>query len=755
MAAVQQLLKTAALFIQLDLSQEPRKKYQSVLTTAVGNMAGTADLQQTLAAFGALQDSFAETRTTQRNASSLTTGRLTKLQAALTRYHSAAEALTVMANSPPPSSSETALGSLLPRRGEAVDAVRMALAEIAASDTTREQQEMAQVKQDLEKQTDCIQALAALLGVRLAEQEDESDTSAEHLLQIWRDSQLEGFNQRLRDGVERCASDYGRLTDALNLWTKTIQAPAFEEADQAYDWQRLVDQLWDSVSFLLSPTDRDGLNLSGLVETLPLRQLYTRIQKELADVTAAASSERKLRELQNMAESILGADRKRAELDTRLRNDQAKVKKSRKLLKRNQGSILLAEADLDDDEKREDARDQLAKLQREVKQLKQDANTSLKAADTTQQELFCLLLDYYPEQLSHHITGIQQASSLPGLTSWTKLIAIASLRKFADYEVMDSLAGNHIVYMVKSGDDRSVLKRYPLTRDKTEIDAFLQEVQLLKRFKHPNIAKINSAFLDTKEGAAFVELAHYSQGNLEQWLGKKHDKANNTFKSQLVFQLPQIVQGLTQALFYLEREGIVHSDVKPENVFMTGTDQPMLGDFDASQNSATRTVRLTRARCNTVLVQHATPGYAANEVMFGTPDAPFRASSKQDVFSLGCVIYHMHMYPRSLREPQRRDDDVTDQGSVLEQDGEEASPAVAGALSRELVRSMVGPEPSSRPTFASLLEDPYLLQLGAASVQAYSEMAKVPVSWLHGHGDEQGCWGVQMDPAQCQEVRKT
>jgi len=141
--------------------------------------------------------------------------------------------------------------------------------------------------------------------------------------------------------------------------------------------------------------------------------------------------------------------------------------------------------------------------------------------------------------------------------------------------------------------------------------------------------------------------------------------------------------------------------------------------------------------------------------MFGTPNAPFRASSKQDVFSLGCVIYHMHMYPRSLREPQRRDDDVTDQGSVLEQDGEEASPAVAGALSRELVRSMVGPEPSSRPTFASLLEDPYLLQLGAASVQAYSEMAKVPVSWLHGHGDEQGCWGVQMDPAQCQEVRKT
>ena len=101
-----------------------------------------------------------------------------------------------------------------------------------------------------------------------------------------------------------------------------------------------------------------------------------------------------------------------------------------------------------------------------------------------------------------------------------------------------------------------------------------------------------------------------------------------------------------------------------------------------------------------------------------------------------------------------RNDDITDQGSVLQLDGSEASPAAAGALSRGLVRSMVGVEPSSRPTFASLLEDPYLLQPGAASAQAYSEVAKVPVSWLHGHGDEQGYWGVQMDPAQCQEVRR-
>ena len=67
---------------------------------------------------------------------------------------------------------------------------------------------------------------------------------------------------------------------------------------------------------------------------------------------------------------------------------------------------------------------------------------------------------------------------------------------------------------------------------------------------------------------------------------------------------------------------------------------------------------------------------------------------------------------------------------------------------------MVGLDAFSRPTFAALLIHPYHFQPGAASVQAYIEIAKVPVSWLHGHGDEQGCWAVQMDSAQCQEVGK-
>ena len=125
----------------------------------------------------------------------------------------------------------------------------------------------------------------------------------------------------------------------------------------------------------------------------------------------------------------------------------------------------------------------------------------------------------------------------------------------------------------------------------------------------------------------------------------------------------------------------------------------MLGDFDASQKSATKTVCLTNICCNTRLVQHATPGYAAHEILHQEPNAPFRASSKQDVFSLGCVIYRMHMYPRSLRTRQRRDDDITDQDSSrtsggsgllpaqrprpvppLEQDGSEASPDVADTL---------------------------------------------------------------------------
>ena len=120
--------------------------------------------------------------------------------------------------------------------------------------------------------------------------------------------------------------------------------------------------------------------MSGLVESLPLQQLHSRIQAHLAEVTVAASSERKLTELKNMAEAILGADSKRTELVTRLGKDQDKVEQSRRVLERQSGFISLKRTDpnvKDDGEKGNKARARLAVLKQEAEQLKEDANTSL------------------------------------------------------------------------------------------------------------------------------------------------------------------------------------------------------------------------------------------------------------------------------------------------------------------------------------------------------------------------------------------
>ena len=190
MGAMHQLLRAAYSFVQLDLSQRPLLQYHRLMRTAVGNLADAAEFERALAAFVELQDSFSETTTSQGDGSSSSSGRLVELQA-LAESQAVAKGVVNKATA----SSDTELKPLITRRDEADDVVRVALDEIKTSDTIEEQRRMEKVKQDLEKQRNSIQALAAFLGFELTEKEDKSDTSALSLLQMWQDNQLEDFNQ--------------------------------------------------------------------------------------------------------------------------------------------------------------------------------------------------------------------------------------------------------------------------------------------------------------------------------------------------------------------------------------------------------------------------------------------------------------------------------------------------------------------------------------------------------------------------------
>jgi len=84
------------------------------------------------------------------------------------------------------------------------------------------------------------------------------------------------------------------------------------------------------------------------------------------------------------------------------------------------------------------------------------------------------------------------------------------------------------------------------------------------------------------------------------------------------------MKALFQAINHCHAQGIVHRDIKPDNIMITETDTVRLIDFGLSKASN------NKAKMTTVA---GTPYYMAPEVLEGS------YSSKADIWSLGVLLY--------------------------------------------------------------------------------------------------------------------
>lgn len=94
-----------------------------------------------------------------------------------------------------------------------------------------------------------------------------------------------------------------------------------------------------------------------------------------------------------------------------------------------------------------------------------------------------------------------------------------------------------------------------------------------------------------------------------------------------------VLRRIIEPLVYLHEKGIMHRDIKPENLILRSKNSEydiVIADFGLAQKEGEQFIHL---RCGT-------PGYCAPEVLnwrSGLPDY----STKCDVFSVGCVFYHL------------------------------------------------------------------------------------------------------------------
>ncbi len=157
-------------------------------------------------------------------------------------------------------------------------------------------------------------------------------------------------------------------------------------------------------------------------------------------------------------------------------------------------------------------------------------------------------------------------------------------------------------------------------------ERFLREIRIVAGLQHPNILPL---FDSGAARAAGAELLWYVMPYVEgESLRSKLEREGRLPLDDAL----RIADDLAGALDYAHERGIVHRDVKPENVLLSDR-HAFVADFGVA-----RAVDLAGVHGATATgLAMGTPAYMSPEQAAGAPDLDGRS----DVYSLACVIHEM------------------------------------------------------------------------------------------------------------------
>ena len=197
-------------------------------------------------------------------------------------------------------------------------------------------------------------------------------------------------------------------------------------------------------------------------------------------------------------------------------------------------------------------------------------------------------------------------------------------KTISHYKILEKLGEGGMGVVYKAQDiklDRIVaLKFLPqhLTSDPVEKERFIHEAKAASALNHTNLTTIHE--IDEFEGQMFIAMEYCEGKTLKQII----EKESLSIKKVLDIGI-QIGEGLAIA----HEKGIVHRDIKSDNIVLTPRGQVKIMDFGlAKLKGATK---LTKTRSTLGTAAYMSPEQASGE----------EVDQRSDIFSFGVVLYEL------------------------------------------------------------------------------------------------------------------
>ena len=251
-------------------------------------------------------------------------------------------------------------------------------------------------------------------------------------------------------------------------------------------------------------------------------------------------------------------------------------------------------------------------------------------------------------------------------------MALASGTKLGPYEIVSLLGAGGMGEVYRARDSRLrrevAIKILPqsFAQDNDRLRRFEQEARVVGALNHPNILAIFD--IGTHNGSPYLvsEL-------LEGQTLRQHMDGSALPQRKAIEYAIQIARGLAAA----HEKGVVHRDLKPDNIFVLQDGRIKILDFGLA--------KLTQAEAfgsgvpDLQTVDHpsnTTPGQVMGTVGYMSPEQvkALPVDHRTDIFAFGSILYEMLTGKRAFK----RDSSVETMNAILKEEPEELYGAVAG-----------------------------------------------------------------------------